>query len=46
VDDIARDLPALLNRLESAGAEVVDLHVEAPTLQAVFIHLTGRELRE
>ena len=46
VEDIARELPALLAELTTAGATVTDLHVEAPTLQAVFIHLTGRELRE
>ena len=46
VENIAAELPALLAELNSAGAEVTDLHVEAPTLQAVFIHLTGRELRE
>ena len=25
---------------------VTDVQVEAPTLQSVFLHLTGRELRE
>jgi ABC-2 type transport system ATP-binding protein len=46
VEDIARELPTRLSELAAEGATVVDLHVEAPTLQAVFIHLTGRELRE
>ena len=32
--------------VETAGSRIRDLHVERPTLQAVFIHLTGRELRE
>ena len=27
-------------------SELVDVRIDAPTLQAVFIHLTGRELRE
>jgi len=43
VADVARELPALL---AAAGGEIEDLRVEAPSLQAVFLHLTGRELRE
>ena len=27
-------------------ATIVDVRVESPTLQSVFIHLTGRELRD
>jgi ABC-2 type transport system ATP-binding protein len=46
VDDLAVELPRLLAAIQEAGARVRDLHIEAPTLQAVFIHLTGRELRE
>lgn len=46
LDNVARDLHDLLERLAAAGVEVSDLNIEAPSLQAVFIHLTGRELRE
>jgi ABC-2 type transport system ATP-binding protein len=46
VDDVATELPRLLLLIKESGARVRDLHIEAPTLQAVFIHLTGRELRE
>jgi ABC-2 type transport system ATP-binding protein len=46
VTDVALELPALLGRLREAGAEVSDVEVRAATLHAVFIHLTGRELRE
>jgi len=46
VDDVARDLPALLGRVEQSGARVQDVVVRRPTLQSVFIHLTGTELRE
>ncbi len=46
VDDIAGELPTVLDTIDSAGGKMLDLHIEAPTLQAVFIHLTGRELRE
>jgi len=32
--------------LESRGAEIVDLQVHKPTLEDVFIELTGSSLRE
>jgi ABC-2 type transport system ATP-binding protein len=46
VDNVAEELPGLLARLSTAGARVRELSIESPTLQEVFIHLTGRELRE
>jgi ABC-2 type transport system ATP-binding protein len=46
VSDISRDLGALLSSASGIGATVVDVQIESPTLQAVFIHLTGRELRD
>jgi len=46
IQDVANELPALLARLSTAGAKVEDVHLERPTLHAVFIALTGRELRE
>ncbi|MDY7108767.1 MAG: ABC transporter ATP-binding protein [Planctomycetota bacterium] len=46
IDDVAEELPARLNEIKAAGGAVRDVHVQAPSLQAVFIHLTGRELRE
>jgi ABC-2 type transport system ATP-binding protein len=44
--DVGVELPPLLDRLRQAGCSVEDLDVRGPSLQAVFIHLTGRELRE
>jgi ABC-2 type transport system ATP-binding protein len=44
--DVALDLPPLLDRIRRAGRCVEDVDVRGPSLQAVFIHLTGRELRE
>ena len=44
--NVASDLPPLLERIRAAGATVDDVDVRGPSLQAVFIHLTGRELRE
>jgi ABC-2 type transport system ATP-binding protein len=46
VSDVARDLPALLTALAAQRRAVEDVEVRGPSLQAVFIHLTGRELRE
>ncbi len=44
--NIGEDLPIALKRVESAGFVVQDMDVQHPTLHAVFLHLTGRELRE
>ena len=44
--DIAGELPAFLDEIFKTGAKVRDLSIDAPSLQEVFIHLTGRELRE
>ena len=46
VEDVAAELPDMLGAVRNAGATVVDIHINTPTLQAVFLHLTGRELRE
>lgn len=46
LDDVAGRLPRLLAELAASGLEVIDLAITAPSLEAVFIHLTGRELRE
>ncbi len=46
MDDVALELPPLLDRIHRAGRTVEDVDVRGPSLQSVFIHLTGRELRE
>ena len=46
LNDVAAELPPLLDRVRRAGRAVEDVDVRGPSLQAVFIHLTGRELRE
>jgi len=46
VDDVGAELPALIQRAEAAGYTIEDIEVRRPSLQSVFIHLTGRELRE
>ena len=44
--DVAIELPPLLERVRQVGRSVDDVEVKGPSLQSVFIHLTGRELRE
>src|SRR3954453_2996952 len=44
--DVAAELPPLLERIRIDGRAVDDVEVRGPSLQSVFIHLTGRELRE
>src|ERR671910_1001951 len=39
-------LPRVIAAADRAGHAVRDVHVEEPTLETVFITLTGRELRE
>ena len=46
VANVARELPALLAAIAAQGRDVEDVEVRGPSLQSVFIHLTGRELRE
>ena len=46
VSDIGEDLSKMLSEAKSSGHTVTDVYIESPTLQAVFIHLTGRELRK
>jgi ABC-2 type transport system ATP-binding protein len=46
IEDVARDLPARLAELHEHGLELVDMVIHQPSLQAVFLHLTGKELRE
>ncbi len=45
-EDVGKDLPVALAALESVHHRIRDFEIEAPNLHAVFIHLTGRELRE
>jgi len=46
VTDVARELPGLIATVAATGTSIEDVEVKAPSLQSVFIHLTGRELRE
>lgn len=46
VASVAADLPRLLESIAHVGGDIRDVEVQAPNLQSVFLHLTGRELRE
>jgi len=45
-DEPAVTIPRLLAAFERAGVGVADLRLDRPSLEGVFLHLTGRELRE
>jgi len=46
VDNVAEELPRILDRIRSVGGLVKDLEVHQPNLHDVFLYLTGKELRE
>jgi ABC-2 type transport system ATP-binding protein len=46
VHGLPETLPALLRAVEVAGSTLVQLTTHAPTLDDVFLHLTGRSLRD
>jgi len=46
VDDVAGQLPGLLETVRTAGYGVLNVEVHAPSLHDVFLHLTGQELRD
>jgi len=41
-----RMVPRVVSSAERGGFELIDLHVAEPTLETVFINLTGKDLRE
>lgn len=46
VDNVAEELPEIIRRIERVGGTISDLEVHTPNLHDVFIHLTGKELRD
>jgi len=46
VDQARSELPAILADVAAAGATVRSVEVTEPDLEAVFLHLTGRALRD
>jgi ABC-2 type transport system ATP-binding protein len=45
-DDGRAVLPGIIERLGSGGGRIVNLKVAEPTLEDVFIQLTGKALRD
>jgi len=43
--DGAKCLPPILERLKEAGIAIVSANLKRPTLDDVFVHFTGREIR-
>jgi len=46
VEGASRKLPAILSAIEGAGGELFETSLSQPSLESLFIKLTGRELRE
>lgn len=46
VNDVAGQLPGLLQEISGAGYGVLNVEVHSPSLHDVFLHLTGQELRD
>ncbi len=46
VDDSNRVLPRLFEAATAAGARITGVDIREPNLEAVFLHLTGRALRD
>jgi ABC-2 type transport system ATP-binding protein len=46
VEDAREKLPAILQEAAGAGATIRSVEVTEPDLEAVFLHLTGRALRD
>lgn len=46
IDDVPHHLADLLTSVRQNGYDVSDVEVHAPSLQHVFLHLTGNELRD
>ncbi len=41
-----RVVPSIVTSADRAGFDIVDLSISEPTLETVFINLTGKELRD
>ena len=46
IEDASRRLPAIIAGLSSAGGEIRSTTLSQPSLESLFIKLTGKELRE
>ena len=44
--DGTRCLPVIMNRLRERGIDIVSVNLKKPTLDDVFVHYTGRDIRD
>jgi ABC-2 type transport system ATP-binding protein len=44
--DHPTEITGLLDAIADSGLELVDVSLRRPNLESVFLHLTGRELRD
>ena len=44
--DGTRCLPIIMNRLREKGIDIISVNLKKPTLDDVFVHYTGRDIRE
>ena len=45
VNEGTKTLPLILDRLKAAGIGIRSANLKKPTLDDVFVHFTGREIR-
>lgn len=46
VSDVSTQLAGMLQSATDSGLRTIDVSIEAPSLRAVFLHYTGRDLRD
>lgn len=46
IENASRDLPVVLQEIQAARLPMENMSLHSPTLQHMFLHLTGKELRE
>ena len=46
VKDVWKELPGIIEVLQDISTPIGNIHIKLPSLHDVFLHLTGRELRE
>ena len=39
-------IPIVVNKAQESGVGILDVHISAPSLENLFLHHTGRSLRE
>ena len=44
--DGTRCMPVIMNRLRERGIDIVSVNLKKPTLDDVFVHYTGRDIRD